>query len=288
MHTQSTVSVNAILDGWVASEVVRYETSKIPEILFEMDRGGLSREQLITVISIRYQVAHFFEDMLREMLRIVARGTYREGMCPLDPEVVQAFRKAITTNLREELGEIGDYGGPHKEGRKVFLTALGVDYDAWKQPLGTYHRLGTLHESAKSLVSRLQWIISRGAVEALAALWYYECRIALNRRHGDYHILLRAFEGQFPEFKKPDREYREGDVLWHLHSHAVHDECHARLAADALCTLEDVPGAWLDSIELGFQETLFAFENFWHGLSGQMFGRFNSTAHWGKPMSCAM
>ncbi len=283
------VSVSAILNGWVSGEIVRYEASKIPEILFKMNRGELSREQLITVITVRYQAAHFFEDMLHEMLRIVAKGKYRKGTCWLDPGVIQAFRKAIATNLSDELGNVNSYGGgPHREGRKVFLSALGVDYEAWKQPLGTYDSLGKVDEAARSLIVHLRWIIGHGAIEALAVLWYYECRIALDRRHGDYHILLRAFEGQFPEFKKPDRSYREGDVLWHLHSHAAHDEYHAKLAENALSTLEEFPGVWRESMEFGFQETLCAFENFWNGLSEQMFGRFNSTEHWGKPPFCAV
>jgi hypothetical protein len=66
-------------------------------------------------------------------------------------------------------------------------------------------------------------------------LWYWENRISLSSELGDYWIILKAFETTFPEWKK--EEYAEGDIFWHLYSHAVHDEFHAKYCEDALVSL---------------------------------------------------
>ena len=272
-------SVEHILSGWHQSEIKQYSLNQIPEVLYRMKRRELSREQLTEIISVRYQAAHFFEDMLREIMRVVDAGTYRGNQCPITPEVMVELRKAAALNLSEELGEVKEYGGPHREGREVLLTSLGVDYAKWQSTLGSYENIGDIDENAKWLVSRMRWIIQHGAIEAIAALWYYENRISLDHVYGDYHLLLHAFEEKFPEFKKPGSTYHEGDPLWHIYSHADHDEHHANLAKQSLLVMQP-PGLWPDSIVFGLRESSKAIDYFWCGLSERFFGRFNSKDHW--------
>ena len=272
-------TVENILGSFFRGEVRRYSLNEIPEILYRMKRGELSREQLISIVSTRYQIAHFFEEMLREMIRIIERGTFREGTWPLKPYAIEELRKAAAVNLSEELGEVKEYGGPHREGREVFLTTLGVDYKKWKSVLGTYDNIGEIDPGARTFLLRMKWIISLGAVEAISALWYYENRISLDHVHGDYHILLHAFEEKFPEFKKPGGKYQEGDALWHIYSHADHDEHHANLAKNALKVIEG-RGFWHESIENGVHETMKATDYFWCELSEKFLGRFFTKDHW--------
>lgn len=257
-------------------DVDRYERNdRIPEVLFRMKQGEVNREQLTQIISVRYQAAHFFEDMLRRIVEVVnCRQHRRPQRWPLiDTGTSTALCEAATVNLAEELGQMAEYGGPHREGREVFLTALGIDYVTWKAKLGTYENMGELDPAARFLVNRMRWIIELGPVEALVALWYYENRISMDHMQGDYHILLHAFETAFPEFKRPNGKYVEGDPLWHIASHADHDEHHAQLAKDALVKVEEIPLVF-ESIENGVLETRKAVDFFWCLLSERHFGSF--------------
>src|SRR3989338_2934563 len=269
------------IKGWQQASSKRFELNQIPLILHRMNEGALPRQTLVEVIKIRYQVAHFFEDMLEHMLRIIrARRFWRkDGL--IWPDVATAFEHAVAENLKDERGEVAEYGGPHREGRSVFLTALGVDYRAWATPLGSYGSLGSLDEFSSYVITQLQHIIEYGAVEALGILWCYERAISRDGRCGDYCIMLRAFERAFPEFAKV--EYHEGDALWHIASHAQHDSEHARLAAEALAALDDKPGLWPESMQLGIKTAYLTNLNFWNGLSERFCGAFDSRAHWRHP-----
>ncbi len=272
----STYSVEMMLEKAFHFDVDRYKRNdRIPEILFRMKQCEVSRTQLTHIISVRYQAAHFFEDMLRRIIEVVNRGQHRlpQRWPIIDTNTRTVLREAVTINLAEELGQMAEYGGPHHEGREVFLTALGIDYVSWKAKLGTYNDLGDLDPSVRFLVNRMKWIIELGPLEALVALWYYENRISMDHTQGDYHILLRAFEVAFPEFKKPESKYVEGDPLWHIASHADHDEHHAQLARDALMKVEGVP-LFFESIENGILETRKAIDFFWCLLSERHFGNF--------------
>ncbi len=275
------MNVKEILNGWYEADMERHRLNQIPEILHRMKQGELTREQLISIIGVRYQAAHFFEEMLEDMHFAIHQGRFRtmEGEFPW-PECKEALRAAVLTNLSEERGEIAEYGGPHSNARKVFLEALGVDYEKWQPDPCGYNSPERLDELVAYVLGQMQFAIHCGAIEAVAALWYYENRISLDGVHGDYCILLKAFEGAFPEFKKPQGSYKEGDPLWHLASHAQHDEHHAKLAEDALSTLDGKPGMWEDSIDIGIRTAHLALLNFWNGLSERHCGAFDSRAHW--------
>lgn len=207
------------------NEVARYMSGNTPSLLFRLKNKEVSKEELIQIVQIRYQAAHFFEDWLRLIITVVSNSS-------LSPSEKQTLSHAAKQNLREELGEVEIYGGPHRDGRIVQLEALGINPDTWAKELGTYNKLGDVHPAAKHLIESLRVIANRGPVEAITALWYYENRISLDGVNGDYCLLLHALESKFPELYK--EEYVEGDALYHIASHAKHDEYHAKLAEDAL------------------------------------------------------
>ena len=255
------------LAGFFDYEINRYRAMDpfdIPAVLYRLRRNEVTQLQLITLISIRYQFAHFFEDMLRHMIAVVDTGLFHRNEDPLTSKEKTSLREAATQNLQEELGELESYGGPHREGREVLLSALGVDYQKWKSNLGTYDNPGEVHESVLMLLTELKRIISTGAVEAISCLWYYENKISLDGVEGDYCILLKAFEQRFPEFKKDD--YKEGDVLWHISSHAEHDVYHAALAEKALQSGHQ-SYVWVEAVDYGVRETRMALEYFWDRMS---------------------
>ncbi|MDO8620404.1 MAG: hypothetical protein Q7R64_03610 [bacterium] len=269
------MNVENKLNQWFRFETERYRRNRIPEIVFAMKQHMLSCQQLREVVSVRYEVAHYFILMLSHMLHVIETGTYREGSCKVSKVVKDALHFAVTENLKEENGDVPAYGGPHYKGRALLLSALGFNYENWSARLGTYGNLIRVDPSARYLVAEMKKTIELGAVEAVSALWYYEMRITL-----DYPILLSALEKKFPELLKDDGTYREGDALWHLASHARHDEHHAKLAEDALALLSGTPGMWGDSMEHGARRTLFAVDNFWNLLSEAFLGRFNAKNHW--------
>ncbi len=215
-------------------EVADARMNKLPRILLDLKENKLSRDKLIQIISTRYQVAHFFEDMLRLIINIIKNESY------IPNNIRTKLLYSAEQNLKEELGEIIEYGGPHQTGREVFLNSLGIDYCEWKKNLGTYEDFGRVATSAKKLLKKLKSLISKGAVEAVSTLWYYENRISLDGINGDYHILLNAFEERFPEFKK--EKYTEGDPLWHIASHSNHDEYHAQIAEAGLTECTSISG----------------------------------------------
>jgi len=253
----------------------RYAKKETPEILIGLQENQFSREELVKILCTRYQAAHFFVGMLEHMLQSIDRGTYRDKD-RLDPSLIPIFRSVVADNLSEELGLKKGYGGPHSEGRKNLLEALGVDYDAWAAPLGTYDVPGPgVHEGVGYILHQVKGVIACGAVEALTVLWYYENRITL-----DYPLLLHAFEYRFPTLRRTDGRYAERDPLWHLASHAEHDSGHARTAVYALARLQGLPGMWHESIENGVHETWKGVENFWNLLSEKFGGKFISRGVW--------
>lgn len=242
-------------------EVSRYQNGEIPAILKALKETAVKRDDLKKIIFIRYQVAHFFEDMLRYMIVVIRNDT------TLIRDQQEALVSAASQNLKEELGEFVEYGGPHREGREVLLSALGIDYQDWSKNLGTYNSPGNVSHAVKDLILSIKEIISRGAIEAITALWYYENRISLDGVLGDYYILLHAFETQFPEFKKP--AYTEGDALWHIASHANHDEYHAGLAEDALHKVMSLCGSQ-QKILTTFEDMKKACDDFWNEIEKEL------------------
>jgi len=208
-------------------EVARYTSGNIPSLLLKLKNKTVTREELIQIVQIRYQAANFFEDWLRLIIDTVRNSS-------LSRTEKETLSYAAEQNLREELGEVEIYGGPHRNGRIIQLEALGIDPETWTKDLGTYDKLGNVHPAARHLIESLKAIINRGPVEAITALWYYENRISLDGVNGDYCLLLHALESKFPELYK--EKYIEGGALYHISSHAEHDEFHAKLAEDALET----------------------------------------------------
>ncbi len=236
-------------------EVQRYKEGNIPEILKMLKNNSLTRDQLTDLISIRYEAAHFFEDILRLIIKKIKEDV------SLENTVQQKLLYSAEQNLKEELGEEEKYGGPHENGRKVLLTALGVDYEKWKGRLGTIENTLIPNVAPKKLIEEFKDVVNEGSIEAVSALWYYENRISLDGVVGDYYILLKAFEIKFPEFKKDT--YQERDVLWHIASHAHHDEFHAQIAKDGLLSLVNTVDS-VEKIERACEEMRKAIDTFWN------------------------
>ena len=245
------------IDSFHAGEVERYKRGEFPEILKRIEASDISKEKMVEVISTRYQVAHFFEDMLRRIIRGVEASE-------LATNVKAALIHSVQVNLNEELGEVAEYGGPHREGREVLLNALGVDYETWKKDLGIYENLGKLNPIARELVESLKRIIDTDPIAAVAMLYSYEDKISLDGV-GDYHKLLAGLEKLYPELAKADSKYVEGDALWHIYSHADHDEHHAALAKSGL--VESVSTeADLSKLQTGMTRAKIALDTFWNNL----------------------
>ena len=206
-------------------DVMRYCNNQICHALLCVKKGHATKDQLSRLISIRYQLAHFFEEFLQHVMKTVTESSLPDNQ-------KTALYNAVHENYLEEVGENLEYGGPHSEGRETLLNALGYDYEKWQQPLGSFQNPGVVNISVGLMIEKIKNVVDRGPIEAMTVLWYYENRISLEDGLGDYYIILSAFEKAFPEFKKPIDDYKEGDVLWHLASHAFHDTYHAQLVID--------------------------------------------------------
>lgn len=247
------------IDAAHFDEVDRYEAGEFPEILRRIEKGQITKEQMTAVMSTRYQVAHFFEDMLCRIIKNVEASD-------LEPEAKEALLQSVQVNLNEELGIESNYGGPHKEGREALLSALGINYEEWKRDLGEYDNLGKLDPVARQLVESLKKIADRDPITAVAMLNLYEDRISLGTI-GDYYKLLSGLEKLYPKLAK--EEYVEGDAFWHVYSHADHDEHHADMAKHgillAVRNQEDVA-----KISAGLSETKAALDKFWYDLGKEI------------------
>lgn len=213
--------------GMQDAVVERYRSGQAPRLLQRIASGSLTRPQLTEVISIRYQVAHFFEDMLRCLIHVI------DDASDISDEARPQLRHAVQANLDDELGKAGYGSQPHLEGRRDMLQALGIDYDQWSSQLGTYNHFGDVRPAALGLLVRMRHAVMLHPLAGVAALLEYEHRISLHGA-GDYWMLLQGLEKLFPELCPHGRGYREGDPFWHIFSHAQHDDHHAKLAEDGL------------------------------------------------------
>ncbi len=253
------MKIKTILETIHKEEVLRYRNNQIPSVLVELKQGTIQRDKLKQLIGIRYQLAHFFEGFLQHIM-----ATVTEALLPKNQKTSLYY--AVHENYLEELGENEDYGGPHSEGRETLLNALGYDYQKWQQPLGSYEHSVKINVSVSFMLKKLKEVVSRGPIEAMITLWYYENRISLEDGLGDYYILLNAFEKVFSEFKKPIDEYKEGDVLWHLASHASHDTYHAQLVVDAFGSVP-YSAKLRNTILSTCIELRTSFDYFWNNIS---------------------
>lgn len=213
------------------------------------------------IVARRYQAAHFFEDMLRLILKEIAAAR------DLSPRAKQALDHSVRANLEEEIGQSGDYGGePHSQGRRQLLEALGYDYERWVEGLGTYDALGNLHPSAEYLVSGLRGLVKIHPIVGVAVLMHYEDRISFikgKKQKGDYPELLGTLEDSATFRRSHHGEpYPPDHPLYHLWSHSQHDVRHAQLALDGLLT---AVGSWryLKLILLGLFGAEELITKFW-------------------------
>lgn len=240
------------------NEVARYQKNDIPLCLQFMKTGHIEKKHLKKVILYRYELSHMFVGLLEHIMKIILKSS-------LPNEEKQALHKAVNDNYLDEVGQ-AEYGGSHDEGRKVFIESLGENYENYSSILGTYQNPGQIHKFTFDIINIIKQIVEEGPIQAIALLWYYENRISLENGLGDYFILLRAFERTFPNWKKSNvADYKEGDPLYHLASHADHDTHHAQLCIDGLSkaklTVDELKGVEYACIRLAV-----AFDHFWNQL----------------------
>lgn len=238
-------------------EVSRYQKNDIPLCLQFLKTGYIEQKYLKKMILYRYELSHMFVGLLEHIAKVVLESS-------LPKEEKQSLYKAVYANYLDETGE--GYGGPHHEGRKMLIESLGENYENYVSVLGTYKKPGRVHGFTTELLDSIKQIVTQGPIQAITLLWYYENRISLENGLGDYFILLRAFERTFPQWKKASiAEYKEGDPLYHLASHADHDTHHAQLCFDGLASIlfsEDE----LKNIEYTCIKMTVAFDRFWNQL----------------------
>lgn len=249
--TQTLASVHGI-------ECLRYQTNSLPNTLKNLKNNSYSQDELKVLICRRYQLAHLFEQMLEYMLEQVKNKTR------FWPKAKKGkFLFAIEQNILEEKGGVAEYGKAHIEGRKIILNALAVDYNQEYAKIGSFDN-PTGIPAARSFFEKIKSLIDLGSVETLVVLWYYENRICLSENLGDYWIMLRSFENKFPQWTK--EVYVEGDIFWHLYSHAVHDEFHAQYCEDALALLSAKNSKKIKNLCRKMQEI---FDEFWEAINPQ-------------------
>ena len=180
-----------------------------------MLKGHATKDQLSRLIGIRYQLCSFFEEFLQHVMKTVTESSLPDNQ-------KTALYNAVHENYLEEVGENLEYGGPHSEGRETLLNALGMIMKM-ATTIRFISKSGVVNISVGLMIEKIKniWLESR-PIEAMTVLWYYENRISLEDGLGDYYIILSAFGKAFQNLKKPIDDYKEGDVLWHLASHAFH------------------------------------------------------------------
>ncbi|MBS3922044.1 MAG: hypothetical protein KGZ37_02705 [Nitrosarchaeum sp.] len=237
------------------TECLRYQTNSLPNTLKNLKNNAYSQNELKVLICRRYQLAHLFEQMLEYMLEQVKYKTKFWSKAKKEK-----FLFAIEQNILEEKGGVAEYGKAHIEGRKIILNALDVDYDQEYAKIGSFDN-PTGIPAARRFFKKIKKLIDLGSIETLVVLWYYENRISLSDKLGDYWIMVRAFEEAFPKWKKS--KYVEGDVFWHLYSHAVHDEFHAKYCEDALTLLSSRNSKKVQKV---CEKMRVIFDEFWDSI----------------------
>jgi hypothetical protein len=221
---------------------------------------GLDRSQMRVLVSVRYQMATFFEDLLSRLIDKV-----RVNVDSLSDDLVGKILSVLEHNLLEERGmqlgdKEGEYQRPHFEDRKCLLEALGYDYEQWRAGLGFIDFFGeTLHFLVRSLLVRYKELIDGNWMRGLAGMYVYERRIPV-----DYKLLHSALEHAFVrELMGMDQP---GQPLYHLASHVRGDVWHADELAGALVfALRSGRGSY-DNVDQGVIEARDAWDQFWIDL----------------------
>ena len=217
------INSNLILKEFYECDIQRYKEGKIPRTLEDLAKiYPFHREALSSLLVTRLELAHFFKDQLRYIIKKIKKDF---------GSAHTHYQEVVEQNLKEELGKLPEYGGPHEKDREIFLTALGVDYATWVNRLGTYRRPEKICQATKFILDAVKPLINLGGMSGLIVLWYWEHRLSRGG-YGEFCILLKACEKLFSEFKK--NVYQPGDVLYWLASHAEHDTHHAKAVADVL------------------------------------------------------
>lgn len=190
----------------------------VPRLLHEMEGTNVIPATLVRIVALRYQVADRFVTLLKRAIDMRKKAGGSD-----DDLLLQALKN----NLSDE---IGGYGGepPHEVGRRDALAAFGIDCAAWEKEVREQPAKSTTH-----FLTQFEALMAESSLAAGSALLYYEGRIHREGR-GDYHRLLRGLETAFPDLKKA--HYQPGDALYHIASHACHDEGHEHALIEGVST----------------------------------------------------
>ena len=222
-----------------------------------------TREQLLGVLSIRYQPAHLFELVIESLL------------CQIQQEgsTCAPLADALRKNLAEEKAEGGaDYGPPHVLGRRAFFIALGLDYQAWEAHLGkNVDDLSGCNESVRELIGSYKALIQEGALSGGTAMLYWEGRIP----RLDYTLLIERVNAEFGfplvvgKLSK-DTRMEAIPAMWHLVSHAKHDEFHEEDLINGV--VESITSeADIELVKKSLRAARAAWDTFWVNLISEVF-----------------
>lgn len=235
-------------DEWLTTENLRLNLQGSPEFFTAVERGEVSRDELVSALLERYELSHVFNDILAQLLQCL-KG---EGVAAEDP-LTQTLQK----NLDEELGQAGTQYGNflHSNSRARLVNALGQDYATWTERQGTWKEPGLVSPRSTAFLDGHRQLLAGPVIPAYSAMTYWEWRVS-RESQGDYVQFLKAFERLFPELKKA--AYRPDDPLWHLHSHSVHDDEHASAFLEALRARESA------SVVSGFTHASVLWDTYWN------------------------
>ena len=237
------------MQNWLGEEEARLQKVGRPPFFKQVEQDGVRRDELVSALLTRYQVSHFFNDILGRTLERLEE----EGVPNNDP-----LTATLRENLDEELGQSDNpYGEEvHDDARARLIGALGIDYSAWSGKLGTFQNPGQLDSNPERFVHGMKALTEGPVIPLYSAMAYWEWRVSRSGE-GDYKLFLDAFERLFPELKR--ETYSNTDALWHLYSHSVHDDDHAQAFLRALSTTKNV-----DPIISGFHSASALWDRFWN------------------------
>lgn len=222
-----------------------------------------NRTQLLKVLTIRYQPAHFFERVIDHLLNAIEQEG--KGRQPLVD--------ALERNLQEERAEGGaDYGPAHVLGRRAFFQALGIDYWAWEAGLGgDIQNLSGLSPAAAYLVGFYRTLIETSPLAGGAGMLYWEGRIP----RLDYTLLLGRVDETFgfpPVEGMLPRATSQEDIpaRWHLQSHAEHDVYHEKELIDGVVESIRTPEEAV-LVKTALLASRLAWDRFWIDLREEIF-----------------
>lgn len=221
------------------------------------DLGDLTnRDNALSLVVWRYTLAHFFLPLF-SLLIFLLRW--------LKPQGWEEAVRVTEENRAEEEGRSA-YGPKHLFGRLALLIALGFDWRAWQDRVGTdLFDLRGVPGSVRHILEYYVKLALSDPRKAFAAVGYWELRIPF----ADYLLLERLIRNTFGftdpgEYVTSETPLEKIPPLWHVAAHLQHDEQHfleifqmaQRFLSDAelQAVFEETHRVWEEAWDMRSQE----------------------------------